>query len=50
LTILEPGDGGFGPPAERSRAALELDIQMGFVTPERARRVYGLGVEGALPA
>jgi N-methylhydantoinase B len=44
LTILEPGGGGFGPPSERSSAAIELDLKLGFITPEGARRVYGLCV------
>lgn len=40
ITTLEAGGGGFGPPVERSRAALETDIAEGFVTPEAARRLY----------
>lgn len=40
--LLElPGGGGFGPPRERSREAIELDVAEGYVTREMALRDYG---------
>jgi N-methylhydantoinase B len=50
LTILEPGGGGFGPPGERPRAAIEHDLKMGFMTPQGARQAYGLDVAGPVLA
>jgi N-methylhydantoinase B len=47
---LEPGEtlvavccggGGYGPPAERDRAALAVDVAEGWISAERAREVYG---------
>lgn len=48
LTLLEPGGGGFGDPAERRRDQVEADLAQGFITPEGALRDYG--VELAQPA
>jgi N-methylhydantoinase B len=51
LTHLKPGDvvvmdsaggGGYGDPRSRDRAALERDIAEGKVTPDAARREYGV--------
>jgi N-methylhydantoinase B/oxoprolinase/acetone carboxylase alpha subunit len=36
------GGGGFGPPGARDPAALKHDVAMGYVTPARARAVYGV--------
>ena len=41
LTIDVPGSGGFGPPAERDRAALREDVIDGYVSQESADRDYG---------
>lgn len=42
LVVMEaPGSGGYGPPAERDRAALAEDLRDGYVTPAAARREYG---------
>lgn len=41
LTTLEAGGGGMGDPMRRDRAALRHDLEMGFVSPESARRDYG---------
>lgn len=46
LTIDVPGSGGFGPPAERDRAALREDVIDGYVSPESAVRDYGALDEG----
>ena len=35
------GGGGYGPPSERARAAIEQDIALQYVSSERAARVYG---------
>lgn len=35
-----PGSGGYGPPTERERAAIEADLRDGYVTPEAVRRDY----------
>ncbi len=42
VTIVTPGAGGYGPPAERGRAALARDLQEGKVSPGVAREVYGI--------
>jgi N-methylhydantoinase B len=36
------GGGGFGAPARRSRAELERDLRLGYVSPAAAERDYGL--------
>jgi len=36
-----PGGGGYGPPAERDRGLLRRDVEIGYVSPEAARAVYG---------
>ncbi len=42
LVVMEaPGSGGYGPPADRDKAALSEDLLDGYVTPAEARRVYG---------
>ncbi len=41
VTIETGGGGGYGPPAERSRASIERDIEAGFVTRAAAQRDYG---------
>jgi len=42
FTMREAGGGGFGEPRARPRARLEADLAQGFVSPEAARRDYGL--------
>ena len=37
-----PGSGGYGPPAERDPARLREDLRDGYVTPDGARRDYGV--------
>lgn len=36
-----PGGGGYGPPAERDPELLRRDVEIGWVSPEAAREVYG---------
>jgi N-methylhydantoinase B len=42
VVVQAPGSGGYGPPADRDRAALSEDLLDGYVTPAEARRVYGV--------
>jgi N-methylhydantoinase B len=42
VRILTGGGGGYGPPAERDPAAVERDVQEGYVSPEAAARDYGV--------
>ena len=44
-----PGSGGYGPPGERSREKLREDLADGYVTPEGARRDYGVPAADGLP-
>jgi N-methylhydantoinase B len=41
VRLETPGGGGYGPPAERDRAAVAEDVRLGYVTPEAARESYG---------
>lgn len=41
IRIVTGAGGGMGDPAERDRAAIEDDIRNGYLTPERAKEVYG---------
>jgi N-methylhydantoinase B/oxoprolinase/acetone carboxylase alpha subunit len=43
--ILEmPGGGGFGPVSERDPALIRQDLDLGYITPEGARRDYGIEI------
>jgi N-methylhydantoinase B len=42
LTLVTPGGGGFGEAVHRQRSDIERDVRNGLVSPERARRIYGL--------
>jgi N-methylhydantoinase B len=42
IDMSTPGSGGFGPPAERARAAIGRDLLDGYVSEEGARRDYGI--------
>jgi len=41
IRVITGTGGGIGDPRKRSRKAIEADIRDGFITPERAREVYG---------
>jgi N-methylhydantoinase B/oxoprolinase/acetone carboxylase alpha subunit len=41
IRIRTAGGGGFGEMAKRDRAAIENDLDEGYVTPERAGKDYG---------
>ncbi len=42
VTFDTPGGGGMFAPRDRDRSALALDLRDGVVTPDAARRDYGL--------
>ncbi|MBI2322508.1 MAG: hydantoinase B/oxoprolinase family protein [Chloroflexi bacterium] len=42
---VTPGGGGWGDPLEREPARVAWDVREGFVSPERAREVYGVVVD-----
>lgn len=43
LHIHFPGGGGFGSPSERDPAAIERDIEFGYVSQDAAEKLYGVG-------
>jgi len=45
VVMEAPGSGGYGPPAARERERLRQDLADGYVTPEGARRDYGVDPE-----
>lgn len=44
VTFRTPGAGGWGDPMQRDPAAVLADIEAGFVTPDAARRTYGVAL------
>jgi N-methylhydantoinase B len=46
--MVTPGSGGFGPPAERHRAAIGRDLLDGYISTARAQRDYGVADPEAL--
>jgi N-methylhydantoinase B len=36
-----PGGGGYGDPKARDRAAIEMDLKNGLISPEHAKKYYG---------
>ncbi|MEM1046109.1 MAG: hydantoinase B/oxoprolinase family protein [Pseudomonadota bacterium] len=40
VRLETPGGGGYGPPGERDHDAISRDLDLGFVSPERARADY----------
>jgi N-methylhydantoinase B len=46
VVIVETGGGGgYGDPSGRDLAAIALDVQRGYVTPDAARRDYGVTID-----
>lgn len=45
VTACMPGGGGFGPRAERPAELVRRDVELGFVSPEAAERVYQIQPE-----
>jgi N-methylhydantoinase B len=43
LVIEMPGGGGMGNPADRDPEAVRRDIRLGYLSPEAAKREYGVG-------
>jgi N-methylhydantoinase B len=41
IELRMPGGGGFGPVAERERAQIEWDLEMGYITEQGAKEAYG---------
>ena len=37
-----PGGAGYGPPEARDPALVRRDLALGYITPEVAKRLYGL--------
>jgi len=42
IVVVTPGGGGWGDPRQREPEAVRRDVQQGYVSPERAKEVYGL--------
>jgi N-methylhydantoinase B len=42
LCLVSPSGGGYGDPLERDPEAMARDVSEGYVTPESARKLYGL--------
>ncbi|MBM3451085.1 MAG: hydantoinase B/oxoprolinase family protein, partial [Armatimonadetes bacterium] len=47
ITVHAPGGGGAGDPFERDPARVSRDVALGFVTPDAARRDYGVACDAA---
>jgi len=46
VRIMTGGGGGYGLPSERDPEAVRRDVREGYVSPEAARREYGIEVDG----
>ena len=46
LKVHYPGGGGFGPPGQRERGAVEKDLKEGIISGDAARTLYGFQGEG----
>lgn len=42
IRLETSGGGGFGDPRARARDAIERDVQLGYISPDTAKAVYGL--------
>ena len=45
ITMVTPGSGGFGPPAERDQAAIARDLREGYVSTAHLEREYGIAAQ-----
>ena len=46
VEIITPGGGGYGPPADRDRAAVARDVAEGRISAAEAARIYGFDANG----
>ena len=46
IELRSAGGGGYGEPSTRELSRIELDVQNGLVSADRAERVYGYKIEG----
>lgn len=46
IVSITGGGGGYGPPPERDPELVRKDVREGWISPERARDVYGVELEG----
>ena len=44
ICVSTPGGGGYGEPAQRSRAEIERDITRGYYTREQAQKLFGVAL------
>ena len=42
IRVASPGGGGFGDPRQRDRAAVQRDLELGYISRETAERDYGV--------
>jgi N-methylhydantoinase B len=47
VEVMTPGGGGFGDPFARDPALVERDVRRGYYTPEAARELFGVALDGA---
>lgn len=45
VSLRTPGPGGYGDPADRDDDAVAHDVRLEKLTPEAARRLYGVAVD-----
>ena len=45
VSVYTPGAGGYGPPKERDRERVLVDVIEGRVSPESAKEIYGVDVK-----
>jgi N-methylhydantoinase B len=50
IRVASPGGGGFGDPLQRELEAVELDLNLGYVSPASAERDYGVVIAAREPA